>query len=225
MEIQITKLNGKKCEKILKDLTRFSPTFKTALAKNIHETIDEFLSHNQPTFNFLFEEPIWFQQLVIRLIFDLQGSIIARVSIKKKYYKNKRYFQVQFENFLGINIAHPTLLLQLNKLLRKVGFHFNVKKDPRSWSGMGGLITFRKSDILLFCKIGGFLTNIRISKSNKKGSLNNNGFFKQTIFLASCELMKNFTTSKHFSTIYEAKIYAKKIWKILCVTEIKFKRN
>ncbi len=206
-ELQFSELNGKICEKILKDLFKFTPTFKTSPAKSIGESAEEYLRQPQPTLKFLFTEPRWLQELAIRVIFDLEGCIVPRISIKKKKYKNKSYYQVQFEPLLEISLTHPTLVKQLHAVLKKLDFNPKIVKDLREWSKVGGMRITRKKDIIRFLEIGGSLTYVRIHKSKKAGIYNNNNFFKQTLLKASCELLKKYGTSKHFSTLEEAKKY------------------
>lgn len=221
-ELQFSELNGKICKEILKDLFKFTPTFKTSPAKRTSKGIQEFLAQPQPTFQSFLNEPKWFKELVMRIIFDLEGCVIPRIAIKKKTYKSKKYFQVQFEVFLKISLAHPLLLKELNQLLKEIGFKFNFQKDSRTWSGSGGLISYRKEDVFRFLKIGGFLTHIRVSKSGK----NNNNLFKQTLLKASYKILKNHSVSKYFPTEKEAVQYMKEFKKNILIPYLdKFQRT
>jgi hypothetical protein len=208
-KLQYTEIKGRCYEDVLKDLFEITPTFKTCPSKRRKEDYEEFFKKPQPTFKFLFEEPKWFKEIAMRIIFDLEGSIVPRVALKKKIYKNKRYFQFQFETFLSISLTHPSLLNQLQQLLSILGFHFNFIRDTRTWSKLGGIMTWRKEDISHFLQIGGFLTDVKVSKSKKNGIYNNNSFFKQALLKCACEILSNYATSKHFPTEFHARKYMK----------------
>jgi len=211
---QATEIKGKKYRKILEDLLTFTPTFKTTPKR---ETIEEFKKKQQPTFEFLLNEPRWFKEIAVRLIFDLEGCIVSRVSVKRKSYKSMQYFQSQFESFLSISITNPTLVVQLKEILFSLGFSFNIKKDSREWSKIGGLITFKKKDVVHFLEIGGFLTTVKVSKSEKEGIDNNNSFFKQALLYTACEIIKNYNTSKHFRTKEEAEKWGREFMESIFV--------
>jgi len=204
---QATNIEGKKYKKILEDLLTFTPTFKTTPKG---ETVEEFRRKQQPTFEFLFNEPRWFKEIAVRLIFDLEGCVVSRVSVKKKTYKNIQYFQFQFESFLSISLTNPVLVAQLKEILSSLGFSFNIKKDSRKWSKIEGLITFKKKDVIHFLEIGGFLTPVKVSKSEREGVDNNNSFFKQALLYTACEIIKNYNTSKHFRTKLEAEKWGRR---------------
>lgn len=211
-----TEISGKFCEAILKDLFTFTPTLKTCPAKTLKETPYTFFKQPQPNIEFLFNEPVWFQRLALRVIFDLEGAIIPKFEIKKKTYKSKQYFQFQFEAALQISLTHPTLLHQLHQLSSRLGFKFNIKKDLRRWSNLDGIITSKKSGIFHFLKLGGPLTHIRIYKSHKDRICNNNLYFKQVLLKTCCKVLKN-KTSRHFKTRREAEKYRNKFIKTIFV--------
>ncbi|MGC8812121.1 MAG: hypothetical protein ACP5O8_00845 [Candidatus Aenigmatarchaeota archaeon] len=116
------------------------------------------------------------------------------------------------------------LVQQLYWLLKELGFGFKVLKDPRRWSGLGGLRTTKKKDIKHFLEIGGSLTHIRIRKSKKAGIYSNNNFFKQTLLKAIYELLQKYEISKHFPTLEDAKKYAKHLIDEFLILRNKFQK-
>lgn len=202
-----TELNGKKYEKILKDLFTFTPTFKTSKAKSTNERLDKYLSDPQPTLNFLFNEPIWFQELAFRLALDLEGCISPNISVKKKEMSKYVYYQFQFEPMIKLSVVHPILIFEWQMVSNSINIPLTVKRDRRTWSGFDGLRTSDRFNILRLNKIGGFLTNVRIYKSS--GPKNNNGYSKNCILRTCCEILDSHRNvcSKSFSEIKSAQKY------------------
>lgn len=84
---------------------------------------------------------------------------------------------------LQISCANGGLLYQLHKIACDLGIYFNIKREKGR--GYKGLLNFAISCALSFLKMGGFIENVKISKSSKYYE----GIDKQDILYATLEYM------------------------------------
>lgn len=146
--------------------------------------------------------------LAFRLAMDLEGSISPKFSLKKKKYKQNEYFQFQFDPELKLSFVDKAKINDWIEILKSIGFNFTIQRDTRYESGVGGLRTSGKNQIIQFYKSGGFLTDIKITKSPDK-NLKINGFLKQNMLKTVVFILQNHSDycSKSFDNKNEAESY------------------
>ena len=162
-------------------------------------------------FKFLSGESKTFKEFAFRLAMDLEGSISTKFCVKKKSYKNKLYYQFQFEPELKLSFTDTPKIENWIKISKDIGFKLTVNQDSRFESRMGGLRTSDKEQILKFYEIGGFATNGVISKSSSNNIVNNNDISKNEILKTILYIFKNNSDlcSKYFQSKNEADDYRK----------------
>jgi len=185
---------GKKYESVVRDLFKFTPTFKTKPDKDSSE--------HGPTIKFILNEKDWLEKTALRLYFDLEGFISTKFIVRKRSKCTSDRFQFQFIPRLGISVSNRNVAQELKKLAESVGISMTFLKDKRTWSGISAIDTENKKEVFNFEKIDGFLTSVKVSKSEL-----NKGFSKQVILEACSEVLKNRRCSKHFSSREEAESY------------------
>jgi len=156
-----------------KEILEICNTTKTGPAKNQNK--EDFLKEIQPSIDFLTKCDIETKKMALRLWFCTEGSISLN--------RGKQNNTIRAR--LNLACAHPTLLRQLRSLLSGFGIKMNVAKGDCTWSGHAGLDTTKRSSILNFLKIGGFLPKVYIQNSEY-----HRGFEKQKVLLAIFEYVE-----------------------------------
>lgn len=159
---------------------------------------------------FLSKEPKLFKLLAFRLAMDLEGSVNIKLMVKRKTYKNSNYFQFQFEPEIELSCADAIKTDQWKKTASDIGLKFTVGRSERSPQGVDGIRTSDRVELAKFLSYGGFLTDVKITKS--KGRLfSNNGYTKQCILKASLHILKEkgALCSKYFRNAKDANAYRK----------------
>ncbi len=154
------------------ELKKICPNFKTYPA---NESKEDYLSHSQPSINYLLNAPKIEQQIALRLWFITEGSI--GISLNKK----RRLINPA----LRIACAHPGLTNQLRQLGIKNGINFSIRKSRNYWSGIQGLQSTSISSLINFLKIGGFIRGVNVSHKSKSFT----GLDKQDVLLGILEFM------------------------------------
>ena len=200
-----TELDGKGYCFVLNNLFKFSSSFKKFPSRSTAQNKDSYLKEPQPSLDFIFNEPKWFKILCLRIAMSLEGSIITKFMVKRKRYKEKTYYQFQFEPVLELACTHPNLVNSWKKLFEEINLNMKEKYDKRSWKGLIGLRTSNKNSILKFVELGGFLFDLKINKSPPTALISNNRFSKQVILNTIIEILKKYPRSFHFKSKIEAK--------------------
>jgi len=68
---------------------------------------------------------------------------------------------------LRLGCAHPTLTMEWKALINELEISMNVTRDKNTWSGVQGLNTDRKGNLLKFSEYGGFINGVKAHKSPK----------------------------------------------------------
>lgn len=162
-------------------------------------------------FKFLKKESKEFKILAFRLAMDLEGSISTKFSIKKKTYKNHVYFQFQFDPELKLSSIEKSKLDDWTEILNNIGLSFTNHLDKRYDSGIQGIRTSNRNQIIKFDQIGGFLTDVKITKSSVKNNVTNNNFSKRNILKTIISIFENHPKlcSRSFGNKDEAEQYKK----------------
>ncbi len=163
-------------------------------------------------FEFLKKQNLDMKILAFRLAMDLEGSICMRFSVKRKFYKDSKYFQFQFEPELKMSFANKVNIEDWIEITKDIGFVFTREIDERRKEKVGGLRTSDRKQIVKFYEdVGGFLTDVKVSKSPKIRTCNN-GFSKQDILKTIIFILKNHERdlSKNFNSKNEAEDYREK---------------
>lgn len=125
-----------------------TPSFKTSPVrqeKNAHATIQN------PTLEFFSTEPLEIKVLAFRLAMSADGNVaIINDGLKFR---------------LRLGRAHPTLVREWKVLTEELGISMNVARDKNTWSGIQGLNTDQKDNLLKFSRYGGFIDGVRAHKS------------------------------------------------------------
>jgi len=160
-------------EKIIKQLKKLSPTFKTSPYK---ESVRSYLKAPQPTIKYLYDAKKLEQQIAIRIWSSAEGSI--GIYLDKKTGLIMPLFKIA--------CAHPTLIKELKFICKLHKINLHLRKEPKNWSGIGCLFTQAINSTINFLKIGGFIDNVLIAKSRSKyfGGLN-----KQDVLLGVLEFI------------------------------------
>lgn len=196
------------CTELINSLLRLSPSFKTTPYRT--ETKEKFFSQPQPTLKFIFNERKNFQMLAFRLWFDFEGSVIPRFRICKKLDRGYFYYDVAFLSEILLAETNPSLIKDLIKLSKNLGFKAVVKKDRRKWIGIDGIRIYKKDNILKFTKFGP-ITNVKVSNKSPRFS----GFSKRSLCLATQEILKWKKIHWSFKNKKEAMILKRKLDKKL----------
>lgn len=166
-----TRYVGMDFQKIHKELLNLCGNFKTS---KYHSQLQE--SYNleaKPHLGYLDNATILEKEIALRIWASAEGCITPM-------HRNSSGLIVPK---LQISCANKELLYQLHKVARDLGIYFNIKKEKNR--GYKGLLNFSISCALSFLKIGGFIENVKISKS----SMYYEGINKQDILYATFEHM------------------------------------
>lgn len=185
---------GKKYEPIVRDLFNFTPTFKTKPDKDSDE--------DQPTIEFVLGDEDWLKKAALRLYFDLEGFISTKFIVRKRSRCVSDRFQFQFIPRLGISVSNRRVARELKELAEDFSISMSFLKDKRTWSGISAIDTENKEDVFNFKELGGFLTNVKESKSEL-----NEGTSKQAVLEACCDVLESRRCSKHFPSREKADSY------------------
>lgn len=132
-------------------LFKLSPTFSTKKG-------------NEPSLEFLFNEREDVKIQALRFGMSCDGS----VSIKTNGKENWKCYS------LRLACANPKLNLEFQKLFADIGITMRIDRDKKTWSGIHGLATGRKSDIFRFWEIGGFAPeNVKVTNGKLIGLTKN----------------------------------------------------
>jgi len=136
----------------------------------------EFLKKKQPTLNFA--KTINDKIALIRLFSVTEGGVYFKlVNLNKNQ-------SIPIPE-IYISCSHPKLLLELYNLMKTLGFNPTLKKD-KTWSGWSGLVLPSFVDSIKFLNIGGFISNVPVSRRDSKFY----GIDKQILFLSILELRR-----------------------------------
>lgn len=190
----------------MKRRTEFSGKKYIPILRDIHNSIFK----GNKTIDFLFDEPLWFKNIAFRLAMDLEGSIITKFLVKQKSYKQKKYFQFQFEPEINFSAIDVNLVKEWQKLSSELGIDFTIGKDPRLQNKIACLRSSKKNNILKFHELGGFLLGVKIHKSHE-GFISNNELSKQHVLNVVCNILDNDNDlcSKYFQDRKSAENYRK----------------
>jgi hypothetical protein len=127
-----------------------TPSFKTSPGRQDKK---EYATMQSPTIKFLFTESLRVKILAFRLAMSADGNV-AIINNGSKFR-------------LRLGCAHPALVKEWKTLAEKLGISMNLARDKNTWSGIQGLNTDRKKNLLKFSGYGGFIDNVRAHKSLK----------------------------------------------------------
>lgn len=150
----VTSYQGRKILKALEELLVYSPSFKTGPANS--QTVEEYLFEAQPKLDFLYGEADEILIPSIRLAMSAEGCIRAAI------HRNGG----TVAPILSFACVHPRLVAQWKVLFQAVGMKFHVKKDSRTWSGLGGLDSYLSQTSEIFLSMGGFVDNVRVTRKS-----------------------------------------------------------
>lgn len=145
-----------------------TPSFKTSPAR---QEKNEYATIQNPTLEFLSTEPLEIKVLAFRLAMSADGNVaIINDGLKFR---------------LRLGCAHPTLVREWKVLTEELGISMNVARDKNTWSGIQGLNTDQKDNLLKFSRYGGFIDGVRAHKSPKY-----RGFQKNAILFGIKEMIE-----------------------------------
>ncbi len=147
----VTSYQGKKVLKALEELWKCSPSFKTGPANG--QTVEDYLLELQPKLDFLYGEDIDILIPSVRLAMSAEGCVHAT------FHKNGG----SIAPIISFACVHPQLIVQWKALFQTIGMRFHVKKDRRTWSGLGGFDSHLSQTSEVFRGIGGFVDSVRIT--------------------------------------------------------------
>jgi len=164
-------------------LFSLTPSFKTSPGR---QNKDEYIKMQNPTLKFLFTEPLRIKVLAFRLAMSADGNVaIIKGGLKFR---------------LRLGCANPALVMEWKTLAEELGISMNVSKDKNTWSGVQGLNTDRKENLLKFLEYGGFIDGVRAHKS-----LRYRGFQKNAILFGIRDVVEEKSNSlKEAVKRYEA---------------------
>lgn len=140
---------------IAKDLLSLSPSFKST-PKGI--SVKKYIKVKQPSLKFLMSSQKYVKIFAIRLAMSAEGSITI--------YRRE-------SGSIGCNLrfacTHKNLTNQWKHIFNELGIDFEINKDKSTWSGLHGLQTTKRENIVKFYELDGFIDNVKINRGNLKG--------------------------------------------------------
>jgi len=128
-----------------------------------------------PSLDFLLNERAEVKLQALRFAMSCDGSI----SVKKRQTGGIAYE-------LKLACSHPVLNLQWKKLFHSIRLDLNICKDKNVSSGIQGLSTSKKRNLVRFAEIGGFLpTDVKVTNGNYVG-LQKNQVLQKILNLPGC---------------------------------------
>ena len=117
------------------------------------QTVTEYLKEPQPHLEYLINAPETEQKIALRIWASTEGSI----GISKRY----KWLYPD----LRIGCAHPILAKQLQYIAQQHGIHFVIRKNKRTWSGIGRISNTTLIGCRNFLKLGNFIEGVKIRSS------------------------------------------------------------
>lgn len=151
---------------------------------------------NVATIGFLRASPPVIRETALRLAMSAEGSIC--ISRKRKG---------TIRGVLSFACANENLCGEWVKLFKKCEINMGIQRDLQVSTKLHGLQTVSQKDIITFCKIGGFIPNVRIHRGRRF-----RGFEKNAVLNAFCEFVK-MVKSKELKEY--SKLENNKFWWIL----------
>lgn len=160
------------------EILKIAGNTKTSPAKG--QTVEEYLNEPQPHLNYLLKAPKNSQMLALRIWASAEGCI----SISRE---NAGIYPVIF-----VSCAHPTLNSQLQQIAKGLNINLRLSKSKLKWSGIQGLRTNSRKDLLAFLRIGGFIKDTKISSKSRY----HEGINKDVLTLGILEYIRQRNTNK-----------------------------
>jgi len=170
-ECYVTRYCGKVFQSVYTDLIKLCGNFKTSIYHS--QDIDDYKKEPKPYLNYLLNANVIERILAIRIWASTEGAIIPMRRKKGGLIIPK----------LQISCANKELLFQLEKVTNSIGLHFTIRNEKGV--GYKSLYNMAISCTLSFLKLGGFIDNVKISKSSRYYE----GINKQDLIYATLEYM------------------------------------
>jgi len=154
------------------EIIKIAGNTKTSPANG--QTIEEYLKEPQPHLNYLINASKTVQMMALRSWASAEGCI----SISRD---KGGIFPV----FI-ISCTHPALTCQLQQIAKQLNINLKLSKSKKKWSGVLGLETHSRKDLLAFLRIGGFIKGIKIGST----SLYHKGINKEVLTLGILEYIR-----------------------------------
>ena len=137
---------------IKEEIIKLAGNTKTSLAHG--QTIDEYLKEPQPHLNYLINSGKNEKSIAFRIWASTEGAISIIGS--------KTGICISFK----IGCAHPKLVRDLQQVVRQLQINLKIEKAKENWSGILGLSTYAMKNLIEFIRIGGFISDVRISSNS-----------------------------------------------------------
>jgi transcriptional regulator with XRE-family HTH domain len=119
------------------------------------QTAEDYLKEPQPHLNYLINASKTVKVMALRIWASAEGSI----SIRRE--------KLGISPVFIISCTHPALTSQLQQIAKQLNINLKLSKSKKKWSGIRGLETHSRKDLLTFLRIGGFIKGIKIGFTSR----------------------------------------------------------